>query len=152
MEAILLRGIERLLIALGAISFSWLGYRLFMFGHDKGRGHIETDSKLVRIVFSGTGPGLFFMAFGAIIMIFALLTGGATNVSQQIGELKTEIIELRSPINNVLQEMKPISDRVKSLEELLLATDQKMLENENKLKVLEQILDETIKKNSDTGK
>ncbi|MFC1597114.1 hypothetical protein ACFL5Q_04130 [Planctomycetota bacterium] len=58
--------------------FAVLGYSLFRRGISRGKGTLEAESRLFRIVFTGTGPGLFFMAFGAIILITALLKGGVT--------------------------------------------------------------------------
>lgn len=75
MEATIFRGIERLLIAFGAVFLCYLGYKLFMNGLDKGTGKLQFKSKFMEVVFSGTGPGLFFMAFGAIIMLTLILNG-----------------------------------------------------------------------------
>ncbi len=32
----------------------------------------------MKIIFSGTGPGLFFMAFGAIVLVVAIAIGGVS--------------------------------------------------------------------------
>ncbi|MCH7676660.1 hypothetical protein IH879_17185 [candidate division KSB1 bacterium] len=90
-EAILLRGAERLLIVIGAIILSYLGYKLYRFGIDKGSAKLETESQLYKVVFSGTGPGLFFMAFGAIILITALITGGAKSSYREPEKLSDDV-------------------------------------------------------------
>lgn len=68
----MVRGIERIIIALSASLFCFLGYKLFRHGVTKGYGSLSFQSKLLKIVFSGTGPGLFFMAFGALVLIVAV--------------------------------------------------------------------------------
>jgi hypothetical protein len=72
------RGVERIIINLGAILMTYLGYKLFIFGIEKGYAELTAETKFYKIVFSGTGPGLFFMAFGAIVLITALLTRTTT--------------------------------------------------------------------------
>jgi hypothetical protein len=79
MDAVTLRGPERIIIVIGAIVFAYLGYRLFLAGIDKGLGKLEAETRFYKCVFSGVGPGLFFMAFGAIVLVTALFTGGATS-------------------------------------------------------------------------
>lgn len=68
------RGIERLLIVLGGFLFAYLGYRLFLFGVDKGTGKLTSKSAFFKVTFSGSGPGLFFMAFGALILINSMFS------------------------------------------------------------------------------
>ena len=69
---VLFRGFERLLIVLGGFFFAYLGYRLFLYGVDEGNGKLETESPFFKLTFSGSGPGLFFMAFGALVLINAI--------------------------------------------------------------------------------
>lgn len=76
-DAVTLRGLERLIVVFGAIFFAYLGYRLFLAGIDQGPGKVEAQTRFYKFAFSGVGPGLFFMVFGAIILITALFTGGA---------------------------------------------------------------------------
>jgi len=83
-----LRGIERVIINLGAILMTYLGYKLFIFGIEKGYAKLTAETKFYKIVFSGTGPGLFFMAFGAIVLIAALFT--RTTVSEDTMEDTTK--------------------------------------------------------------
>jgi hypothetical protein len=78
MDPIVFRGIERLLIVAGGIVFGYLGYRLFEKGLTAGEGNLKFESKALKIIFSGTGPGLFFMAFGAVILVVALWIGGVS--------------------------------------------------------------------------
>ena len=65
------RGIERWMIILGGLVFAYLGYKLFLYGVDQGNGKLEAENQLFKITFSGSGPGLFFMAFGALILVFS---------------------------------------------------------------------------------
>jgi hypothetical protein len=60
--------IERILSICGGIFFAYLGYKLFLFGVGKGVSKFETGSKFFKIAFSGTGPGLLFMAFGGMVL------------------------------------------------------------------------------------
>lgn len=78
MDPIIFRGIERLLIIIGGIFFGYLGYRLFVKGLTAGEGTLKYESRFMKVLFSGTGPGLFFMAFGAIVLMVAIAKGGAT--------------------------------------------------------------------------
>jgi hypothetical protein len=66
------RGIERWIVVLGGIFFAYLGYKLFLYGVDQGNGKLETESQFFKLTFSGSGPGLFFMAFGAIVLVSSI--------------------------------------------------------------------------------
>jgi hypothetical protein len=61
------------LATLGGIFCIFLGYKLFTKGIDKHKGELKAKVKFVDIVFTGVGPGLFFMAFGAIVLITAIV-------------------------------------------------------------------------------
>jgi hypothetical protein len=76
-EPIVWRGVERLGIIVGAIFFGWLGFQLYKLGLSSGASKLDVKSPLIRFAMSGTGPGLLFMAFGALVLIFSLATGGA---------------------------------------------------------------------------
>ena len=67
--------IERCVIAIGGIIIVYLGYRLYLFGAKTGRGELSAKLKFADFLLKGSGPGLFFMAFGSIILITALFTG-----------------------------------------------------------------------------
>lgn len=75
MAPIIFHGLERLLINCGAIFIAYLGYRLFMFGVEKGHGKLEAHSAVFKVVFSGSSPGLFFMVSGLVILVVSLVTG-----------------------------------------------------------------------------
>jgi hypothetical protein len=59
--------------AAGGIFAIFLGYQLFMKGIVKGKGNLVADTKIGKLAFSGTGPGLFFMAFGSLILVAAIV-------------------------------------------------------------------------------
>lgn len=65
-------GVAALGAVIGAFCI-WLGYKLFNKGVEKGKGQLDFQSKFFSLVFSGVGPGLFFMAFGAIIVLIAVV-------------------------------------------------------------------------------
>jgi len=71
------RALERLLMVAGGIVLGIIGYRLFIFGMTKGRN----DLSAVKLAMFSTGPGLFFMGFGATVLITAWLKGGVTSQS-----------------------------------------------------------------------
>jgi hypothetical protein len=72
------RGLERIIISLGAIAFGYLGYKLYKLGVKKNRNTLTVKSSFLKFALSGTGPGLVFMAFGATVLIAGLFTGGAS--------------------------------------------------------------------------
>lgn len=74
-DPIIWRGIERILIVIGAIFLSFLGYKLYIKGHSSGKNTLQVDSKLLKFILSGQGPGLFFMAFSALVLIWAISLG-----------------------------------------------------------------------------
>ena len=74
---IVLKAIERIVIYAGAVLMIYAGYSLYKRGIDKGCGDLKAQTKLGEILFSGTGPGVFFMVFGAIILLVGLFTGRA---------------------------------------------------------------------------
>jgi hypothetical protein len=91
-DPILVRGVDRLLIDGLAFGFAFLGYKLYMNGITKGKGEMRAKSKLGELMLSGTGPGLFFMAFGAIVLIVCLVTGGGqTSETTEYPRIATEI-------------------------------------------------------------
>jgi hypothetical protein len=55
---------------------------------------------------SGTGPGLFFMGVGAMILITALLKGGVTNHSIEDYPNSTVVV---APSGNTTQELEVIN-------------------------------------------
>lgn len=97
-DVFLYRGMERLLVVVGGLFFGYLGYKLFIFGVNEGNGKLETESQLFKLTFSGSGPGLFFMAFGALVLVFSIFSSATatqevnTDVSQQLtkGEAETQ--------------------------------------------------------------
>lgn len=79
------RGIERWMIILGGLIFAYLGYKLFLYGVDKGHGKLETENQFFKLTFSGSGPGLFFMAFGALILVSGVYSTGTTTQKTLLG-------------------------------------------------------------------
>ena len=62
----LLRMVERSLIVLGGILSIYLGYKLFVLGIDKTQGSASAF-KLIEL--KNFGPGLFFAALGAVVLV-----------------------------------------------------------------------------------
>jgi hypothetical protein len=60
--------------ALGGLLSVYLGYRLFMAGMTAGDGKLDSSAAGIRILLSGQGPGLFFMALGVFAMVAAALS------------------------------------------------------------------------------
>jgi hypothetical protein len=133
-DPVAMRGLERLVIAFGAITFAILGYRLFIFGVTKGHGKLVADSKLFKVVFSGTGPGLFFMAFGAVVLVSALFTGSGSR--ETIDGLHHEIANIGAP--RQLDDQDMIKKRIESLQKLQQQTEKTIQENDDALAKLRQ--------------
>lgn len=103
-EAILFRGVERLLIVLTAAFFGYLGYRLFCLGRTDAPAKMTFKSKFAQLTFSGTGSGLIFMAFGAIVLLYALIFGGAKATESPVYASSKDLTTLHSSIEQ-LQEI-----------------------------------------------
>ena len=65
----LIRMMERSLIVLGGILAVYLGYKLFVLGIDKTQG---SASAFNMVELKNFGPGLFFAALGAIILVTSM--------------------------------------------------------------------------------
>ena len=65
---VLMRMAERSLIVVGGILSIYLGYRLFVLGIDKSQGQASAFGIELR----NFGPGLFFAALGAVILVTAM--------------------------------------------------------------------------------
>lgn len=137
-DPIMFRGLERILIIAGGIFCIYLGYRLFLFGADRGWSNLTSESAFFKITFSGTGPGLFFMAFGAIILTTALFSGEGEVRSRDLNP-KESVEAIKSAEENLLklkmsnheQELRrlraPREDTTMNIEELR----QELLKDEN---------------------
>lgn len=66
--AIIFRMIERSLIVTGGILAIYLGYKLFTLGIDKTQGEASAFGVSLR----NFGPGLFFAALGAVILVTSM--------------------------------------------------------------------------------
>lgn len=83
LDVFLYRGVERWMIVIGGLIFGYLGYKLFLYGVDQGHGKLQTESQFFKLTFSGSGPGLFFMAFGALILVSSVYST-ATRTSDML--------------------------------------------------------------------
>ncbi|MCK5344269.1 MAG: hypothetical protein KAR20_12735 [Candidatus Heimdallarchaeota archaeon] len=99
LNPIVLRGLERMAIVVGAIALFYLGYRLFIFGITKGKGQFQAKSAILELVFSGSAPGLLFMFSSAGILLAALFTGGAESTLFETGH-KSDIESMLSDIQH----------------------------------------------------
>ena len=96
MWLIVLRVTERIVIYAGAIFMIYLGYSLYKRGISKGRNNLQAKTKLGQIILPGTGPGLFFMAFGAIVLLVGLFIGRGRIESGKIVVLDPNIFDFSS--------------------------------------------------------
>lgn len=85
----LIRMAERSLIVIGGILSIYLGYKLFVIGIDKPQG----SASALGIELKNFGPGLFFAALGAVILVTTMKAairvdagGVAPTVTQTAGE------------------------------------------------------------------
>ena len=141
MDPILLRGLERIIIIAGAIIFAYLGYRLYRVGVEKAIEHLTEESKFSMLFLSGTGPGLFFMVFGGIVLTIALFTGktSQSKLTEKVPIIKKESISQTTQILG-----KSSGNNEKSVQEQLGENFEKMRE------IQEQILNQ--KKSKDLSK
>ena len=92
------RGIERLVIAAGAILTIFWGYRLFSLGVTSGK-HMECKTSFGRFVMGGTAPGIVFMSYGCWVLVEALLHGGAEWTKDAGREvMRTQQVELEAQV------------------------------------------------------
>lgn len=80
------RGIERWMVVLGGLIFGYLGYKLFLYGVDEGHGKLNAENQFFKVTFSGSGPGLFFMAFGALILMSSVYSTGTVTHKSLLGD------------------------------------------------------------------
>lgn len=114
MVTVLMRGLERCIITIGAILIAYLGYKLFLHGITKGRGELTAKAKFINIVLSGSGPGLFFMAFGAIVLLAGLYSG-RTNAVKVEAIVAPEKIQAKDVLLEVLPKTHEHSQYIKGL-------------------------------------
>lgn len=109
-DSITWRGMERLLVVLGAIVFAFLGYKLYTLGIAEGSSKVDVSSRWIAFAVSGTGPGLVLMALGAMILVLAMLTGGAVHtISEQITRQIADDLELISfRVENIESNVAPL--------------------------------------------
>ena len=96
MDIVMLRGFERIIIVLGAIFIGYLGYRLYINGTVVGKNTLKTKFGDVSLILTGIGPGIFFMAFGSLVLVAALYFGGAEikSIKQQSSSTNSSSEEL----------------------------------------------------------
>lgn len=100
MDWILMRSIERIAIVIGAIFIAYLGYRLYALGVEKGHSNLTAESRFYKFIFSGSGPGLFFMAFGSIVLVTALFTG--VSEERKVTE-NSPATAVNEPVNSIFE-------------------------------------------------
>lgn len=83
MDIVIVRGFERIIIDAGAIFIAYLGYRLYLNGAIDGKNTLKTNFGDVSLILTGIGPGIFFMAFGSLVLVAALYFGGAESTSNK---------------------------------------------------------------------
>jgi TonB family protein len=83
-----LRAVQIILIITAGIIFVVLGYKLFLYGVDRGRGKLRSKSETYKLIFSGSGPGLFFMILGGLIVLFSIYS---VSIALETGTLKNEL-------------------------------------------------------------
>ncbi len=92
------RGIERWMVVLGGLIFGYLGYKLFLYGVDEGHGKLNAENQFFKITFSGSGPGLFFMAFGALILMSSVYSTGTVTHKSLLGDTGQNAIATETTI------------------------------------------------------
>lgn len=90
--AVILRMIERSLIVTGGILAIYLGYKLFTLGIDKTQGEASAFGVSLR----NFGPGLFFAALGAVILVTSMRA--AIRTAQDARETVNKSAESRQAV------------------------------------------------------
>lgn len=92
LTSIILRMLERIIaVLIGGVSI-YLGYRLFLNipVNTNQKGELELPG--IKLTLSKVGPGVFFSAFGSIVVAYSLLTPISSGVQQRVSlspEVKT---------------------------------------------------------------
>ena len=134
-DPVIWRGIERLIIVLSAALFGFLGYRLYVKGISKSKSDLNVQSPILRFAVSGTGPGLLFMAFGALVLVWSVSIGGAsTTETKKIRKLEGQVEQLVEVIRNV--ELQSFREPYEEIQELKHAINQLYLQNKELNEVL----------------
>lgn len=91
MDLLALRTIERIVVEVCAVFVIYLGYRLYVRGLDKGDYKVASSSRLLSVAVSGTGPGLAFMAMGAMILVAGIcIRGTALEIERHVPIVASE--------------------------------------------------------------
>lgn len=86
--AVIMRMAERSLIVLGGILSIYLGYKLFTLGIDKTQG----EATAFGISLKNFGPGLFFAALGAFVLVTTMRASIQTGYqAEQVSAKGTEV-------------------------------------------------------------
>lgn len=83
MDTFAFREIERIAIITGAVFIAFLGYKLFCLGITTEASKMEGEGHGFKLSLSGTGPGLFFMAFGSLVLVAGLFSQLTERTSQK---------------------------------------------------------------------
>jgi TonB family protein len=100
-DAIFLKGVQLILIILAGLIFLVIGYKLFHYGIDKGRSKLRNQSETYKIIFSGSGPGLFFMVFGGLVLLFAIISIGIQTKDDILKTVGYPLTEQRLEPSNI---------------------------------------------------
>lgn len=85
--------VERLLVVGAAIYLTYLGHSLFKFGVLETDADMQSKGIIKRLLFSGTGAGLFLMAVGAMLLALIAYFGNAQYL--QLGSSKNKASNLQ---------------------------------------------------------
>lgn len=92
--ATIARMMERSLIVIGGITAIYLGYKLFVLGIDSAQG----EASAFGIQLKNFGPGLFFAALGAVILVTTMRASIKVGPTEEVrnGSLSHEITQQNS--------------------------------------------------------
>lgn len=112
-------GLERIIVVVGGVAFGFLGFLLYRLGITKGKIETNVEFWLIRFALSGTGPGLFFMAFGAAVLGVALLSGRASvsiySPAKDEGQPKEVGNKIDAGIRNIEFKLEQVNSQLKNL-------------------------------------
>ena len=136
MDIVLLRGFERIVIVVGAIFIGYLGYRLYINGTAVGKNTLKTNFGDVSLILTGIGPGIFFMAFGSLVLVTALYFGGAEikSIKQQSSSTNSSSEQLAVSTKGINSESNECNTEVTYHSSGMYLSDSS-LDNNNNLKI-----------------
>lgn len=83
-DVTLWQGIERIILAFSGPFIAWLGYLLFRHGFSYALPKFPGGLEVGAVIYSGLGPGMFFMAMGCLVLFYSIRRSTSPNVESTV--------------------------------------------------------------------